>query len=233
MAVNLAQGSVASAAQDSAALRQVFTRITAESCPHFYNFHMHTVFSDGRLKPEQVMEQAIEIGLSGFAITDHHSVNGFRQAQEWLIERQAPGSEATLPHLWSGVEINADMLADEVHLLCYAFDPDHEMVQPYLQGKTTTGEHYSAARVIAAVRQAGGLVILAHPSRYKRSIAELVSEAARLGVDGIETFYAYNNPSPWKPSPKETQMAYELSQTYGLLNSCGTDTHGLNLLQRL
>ncbi|MBW4516572.1 MAG: PHP domain-containing protein [Timaviella obliquedivisa GSE-PSE-MK23-08B] len=236
MAVNLAQDCVHSTAQDATALRQVFASLTAESCPKSYNFHMHTVFSDGRLLPEQLMEQAVAIGLKGLAITDHHSVEGYRKAQQWLNGwRHSPENPQpnSAPMLWTGVEINADLLNTEVHILCYAFNPDHEAVQPYLLGKELNGQSSPAAQVIGAIHQAGGIAVLAHPVRYKRSPKELIPAAAQLGIDGIETYYAYNNPSPWQPSPKETQQVLELGTADRLLNTCGTDTHGLSLLQRL
>jgi predicted metal-dependent phosphoesterase TrpH len=226
MAVNLDPQTTT--AQDATALRQVFAALTAESCPHSYNFHMHTVFSDGRLLPEDLMAQAIAIGLKGLAITDHHSVDGYRKAQHWLDQQSGD-----IPTLWTGVEINAEILQTEVHILCYAFNTEHSTMQPYLLGKELNSQYPPAAQVIDAVHEAGGLTVLAHPVRYKRSPVELIPAAASLGIDGIEAFYAYNNPSPWQPSPKETQQVLALGQTDGLLNTCGTDTHGLNLLQRL
>lgn len=229
MAVNLAQNFALTPAQDATTLRQIFSTLTAESCPHFYNFHMHTLHSDGRLQPHQIMEQAIAIGLKGLAITDHHSVAGYRQAQQWLDQQVDPPAFT----LWTGVEINAHLLDTEVHILCYAFDLDHAALQPYLLGKELTGQYAPAASVIEAVHAAGGLTVLAHPVRYKRSPQELVPAAAQLGIDGIETFYAYNNPSPWRPSPQETQQVLALGRSHQLLNTCGTDTHGLSLLQRL
>jgi predicted metal-dependent phosphoesterase TrpH len=239
MAVNLAQDSASTwlTAQDAPSLRRVFESITADSCPSSFNFHMHTVCSDGRLQPEQLMEQAIAIGLQGFAITDHHSTQGYRRAQQWLNQwRQSPAvidHHQSVPQFWTGIEINADLLGDDVHILAYAFDPEHQALLPYMQRETARGELYIAANVINAIHTAGGLAVLAHPARYKRSHHELIPEAASLGIDGVETYYAYNNPSPWQPSPKQTQEVYELGKTYGLLHTCGTDTHGLNLLQRL
>lgn len=135
--------------------------------------------------------------------------------------------------MWSGVEINADLLENEVHILGYAFDLDHPSLKPYLKSKTATGDDYQAAHVIAAIHQAGGLAVLAHPARYKRSHFELVPAAAKLGIDGVETFYAYNNPNPWRPSPKETQQVQQMGADLNLLNTCGTDTHGLNLFKRI
>lgn len=232
MAIDLAS-SLSVSAQDKDALRVVFQSLTAASCPRSYNFHMHTVYSDGRLQPQQVVEQAIEIGLQGLAITDHHSVGGYEVAQRWLDQWRGSHPEAVLPHLWTGVEINAGLLGVEVHILGYAFDPEHPAMVPYLNSVTVAGDDYRAERVIEALHRAGGLAVLAHPARYRRSHKDLIPAAAQAGIDGIETFYAYDNPSPWRPSPRQTPEVKALGQAYTLLNSCGTDTHGSSLLQRL
>lgn len=214
-------------------LRQVFENIDADSCPQSFNFHMHTIFSDGRLKPEELMSQAIAIGLQGLAITDHHSIDGYQVARCWLEDWKATHSQQAAPQLWTGLEVNANLLKTEVHILGYAFDPQHPRLLRYLQGQAPTGSDYEAANVIAAIHQAGGLAVLAHPSRYPRSAAQLIPEAARWGIDGVETYYAYNNPQPWQPSPKQTKQVRQLGEIYGLLHTCGTDTHGKNLLMRL
>jgi hypothetical protein len=106
-------------------------------------------------------------------------------------------------------------------------------MKPYIQRKISIGEEYQAANVIDAIQKAGGLAVLAHPARYKRSHFDLIPAAAQVGINGVETFYAYNNPNPWKPSPVESMQVQQLASEYGLLSTCGTDTHGLNLLQRL
>jgi predicted metal-dependent phosphoesterase TrpH len=214
-------------------LKQVFQRIDAQSCPKLFNFHMHTVHSDGRLQPSALMEQAIAIGLEGLAITDHHNIGGYLAAKDWLEDWKWNNPDACTPYLWSGTEINANLLNTEVHILAYAFEPQHSSMKPYLQRKAVTGWEYEAINVISAIHEAGGLAVLAHPARYKRSHFDLVVAAAENGIDGVETFYAYNNPNPWKPSATETEQVQKLAIEYGLFNTCGTDTHGLNLLQRL
>lgn len=218
-------------------LKEVFKTINAESCPRYFNFHMHTICSDGRLKPEELIEQAIAIGLKGLAITDHHTVGGYEVAKSCLDDRKQQwypdDSHNGLPQLWTGVEITSNLLGTEVHILGYAFDPEHPCMLTYLLGQSPLDAEAQAANVIAAIHQAGGLAVLAHPARYRLKAAQLIPEAARLGIDGVETYYAYTNPNPWRPSPEQTQQVQQLSATYGLLNTCGTDTHGLNLLQRL
>lgn len=241
MVVELAQTSAlpSHSHQNTAVLRRVFETLTAESCPRQANFHMHTVCSDGRLEPEILIQQAIDIGLSDLAITDHHSINGYRRAARWLqrqhmLRSLSPSNKMRpFPTLWIGVEVNAQLLDNEVHLLCYAFDSAHDAMQSYFQGSAVKGQAYQAQQVITTTHDAGGLVVLAHPNRYRRSPAELIAEAARLEIDGVETFYAYDNPSPWRPSPQTTELIHQLGTQYGLLHTCGTDTHGLSLLQRL
>ncbi len=230
MAVNVAQSSAS-----PQLLKQVFQTINAQSCPRSFNFHMHTVHSDGRFQPEELIQQALAQGLKGLAITDHHTLGGYQVAQRWLENWKLsnPRSAHSAPHFWSGVEINAGLLGIEVHILGYAFVPAHPVLAPYLQRQPAIGNDYQAANVIAAIHQAGGLAVLAHPARYKRSHFELIPAAAQVGIDGVETYYAYNNPNPWRPSPVETQQIQQLAAIYGLLNTCGTDTHGLSLLQRL
>jgi predicted metal-dependent phosphoesterase TrpH len=214
-------------------LKQVFQRIDAQSCPKLFNFHMHTVHSDGRLEPSELMSQAIAIGLEGLAITDHHSIGGYQAAQAWLKDWQWSNPDTHTPHLWTGVEINANLLDTEVHILAYAFEPEHPSIQPYLQAIPSKGRAYQAVNVIKAIHEAGGLAVLAHPVRYRRSHFELIPAAVDDGIDGVETFYAYTNPKPWKPSIVETEEVQQLSQEFNLFNTCGTDTHGVNLLQRL
>nr|WP_026097623.1 PHP domain-containing protein [Baaleninema simplex] len=221
------------AAQNTRALKTVFRNLTEDSCPKHYNFHMHTVCSDGRLRPEAVMEQAVTIGLKGLAITDHHSADGYHRAQDWLDRWQRSVPKAHAPHLWTGVEINADLLGAEVHILGYGYNPSRREIRPYLQGKKVSGKAFKAERVIDSIHAAGGLAVLAHPGRYRRPASKLIPAAAKLGIDGAEAYYAYNNPDPWRPSRQTTAQVKQLNAQHGLFDTCGTDTHGLSLLRRM
>lgn len=214
---------------DVGRLKEIFQSITAESCPHAYNFHLHTLHSDGRLEPQQLVQQAIKAGLTSLAITDHHSVDGYWSALELL---QAQPSQS-LPQLWTGIEITSKLLETQVHILGYGFDPHHAALQSYLLGSAPAGHQAQANQVITALHEAGGLAVLAHPARYRRSVKELVSAAAQAGIDGIETFYCYGNKDPWEPSPSQTNTLMRLANQHNLLQTCGTDTHGLDICRRL
>ena len=219
-----------SAARDTRHLRSVWETIDAASCPSSYNFHMHTVASDGKLLPSELIEQALDLGLKGLAITDHHSVAGFREAEAYLGSLEL---ERALPQLWTGTEITSRLSDVEVHILGYGFDPDHEAIASYLQGSRPKGDRALAGKVIASIHQAGGLAVLAHPERYRRSATELIPAAAKLNIDGVETYYAYGNPKVWQPTPGKTATVMALAERHHLYSTCGTDTHGRSILQRI
>jgi predicted metal-dependent phosphoesterase TrpH len=195
---------------------------------------MHTTHSDGQLSPQTLIEQAIDIGLKGLAITDHHSVGGYWAVREWMqSQRWRRGNSLKMPRLWAGVEITAQLLGIDVHILGYGFDPEHTSLRPYLQGRSVKGAAFQAEAIVQAIQEAGGLVVLAHPARYRLPPEVLIREMTHYGLDGVEAYYAYDNPSPWRSSPVQTAKVLDLAQQYQLLRTCGTDTHGLNLLQRL
>ena len=231
------------ATQDSLLLKEVLQSINAQSCPRTYNFHMHTNCSDGKLTPAELMTQAVDIGLAGMAITDHHNVKGYRKARQWMEDwrwhnpsswsrKRKPGTKS-LPKLWAGVEITSYLAGTDVHILGYAFRPGDEGMAPYIQGSAPKGEDREASRVINAIQAAGGIAILAHPVRYRTDEITLIRAAALLGIDGVETYYAYDNPKVWRPSPGKTERVQALAHEHRLLSSCGTDTHGKVLTKRL
>ena len=223
---------LSSTAQDSVSLQRAWETIGYNSCPYEYNFHMHTIASDGQLTPSKLIEQAIEIGLKGLAITDHHSVDGYREAQTHLhkLEQNDMTNRLTL---WTGMEVTACLSGVEVHILGYTFNPEHPALKVYLRSCSPSGKDAEARRVIDSIHQAGGLAVLAHPHRYRRTARELIPMAAELGIDGVEAYYAYGNPNPWQPTNGRTEEALHLAEQYNLYTTCGTDTHGLSLLQRI
>jgi predicted metal-dependent phosphoesterase TrpH len=219
-------------------LRHIFAGVNSESCPNLLNFHLHTIYSDGQMQPKDIIKQAIARKVSHISITDHHTVEGFYHAYHYLqeyINQAAEGQylEEPLPQLHIGIEINASLLFTEVHILGYGFNSNHPYIEPYLQGKTTAGIDYQAKSVINAIHHAGGIAVLAHPARYRRSPEELVPAAAALGIDGIETYYCYTNSMPWKPSSRQTHQVKQLGDRYELLHTCGTDSHGSAISTRL
>jgi predicted metal-dependent phosphoesterase TrpH len=65
------------------------------------DLHAHTTFSDGSLTPTQLVEEAVALGLTAVAVTDHDTVDGLPEALaagERLGIRVVPGVELNLEH---------------------------------------------------------------------------------------------------------------------------------------
>ena len=91
------------------------------------DIHMHTVFSDGALTPEEVLDMRFDEGYQLLAITDHDgidgSVRGLRHAEELGIK------------YISGIEFDSeDDFGKDIHMLGYGFDPENDVLREALKG---------------------------------------------------------------------------------------------------
>ena len=206
-------------------LINVLRGVTKYSCPYNINLHTHTIHSDGSLNPDELINKAESIGLKHLAITDHHSIKAFS-----LIDQELKNSYNV--KLWSGVEISGLLKGCLVHILGLGFDTKSQSIQKYLQGHSAKGSLLSAASVVNSIHQANGLCVLAHPARYRLSFNELILEAKNLDFDAVEVWYDYDRKSKWKPSDFICTKIFELVNSLNMLSTCGTDTHGTDLLKR-
>ena len=211
-------------------LRAVLERVHPGSCPHELNFHCHTVCSDGSLRPEQLGAEAQRLGLQHLAVTDHHSTAAYAPLQAWLEQRRLAG--LAVPTLWTGIEISCLLDGCLVHVLGLGFRIDDSALAPYTAGSAAVGAALQAGEVVKRLHGAGGLALLAHPGRYRLPFQRLLTAAALLGFDGAEAYYDYGMQGPWHPTPVICDAVAALISEHGLLRSCGTDTHGLQLCGR-
>ena len=101
-------------------LAAVLQEVGPESCPGRFNFHCHTVCSDGSLAPEALALQALEIGLEHLAVTDHHALVAHDRIAAVFAGERAAGRPA--PTLWRGVEISCLLEGCLVHVLVHRHD---------------------------------------------------------------------------------------------------------------
>lgn len=80
-----------------------------------YDLHTHSVRSDGTTTPAQIAEEAATVGLAGFALTDHDTVEGWHEAR-------AAAERAGIDFI-PGMEITTKHDHRSTHLLAYGFDP--------------------------------------------------------------------------------------------------------------
>ena len=90
------------------------------------DLHLHTLASDGRLSPTELVRLAARQGLKTVAITDHDTTDGLEEA--FLAAREFPGLR-----IIPGIELSADVPGDEVHVLGYFINSDDAELQSELQ----------------------------------------------------------------------------------------------------
>lgn len=78
------------------------------------DLHVHSTFSDGTDTPKQLIDLAINAGLSALSITDHDTVAGYSEALPYAQEKNFP--------LLTGVEFSSTHHNFPVHVLGYGID---------------------------------------------------------------------------------------------------------------
>lgn len=128
------------------------------------DLHSHSLCSDGTYTPSQVVEHALDRGLSALALTDHDTVDGLPEARE----RAAGTSLRIVP----GIEISTSHGGTEVHVLAYFVDE-------------TTSELVAALNHFRVVRRDRARAILDRLKGLGMPLSEAeVVERARGGTVG-------------------------------------------------
>lgn len=87
------------------------------SLQHRYDLHTHSFLSDGTTSPTDIVVEAASIGLSGIALTDHDTIDGWDEAR-------AAASQYGIEFI-PGVEITTKQDGRSVHLLAFGVDPNY------------------------------------------------------------------------------------------------------------
>lgn len=89
--------------------------MAARSAHGGFDLHTHSTISDGTTRPSAIAREAAEVGLDGFALTDHDTIDGWDEAR-------AAAMEAGIDFL-PGIEITSEHDGRSRHLLGYGIDP--------------------------------------------------------------------------------------------------------------
>jgi predicted metal-dependent phosphoesterase TrpH len=94
-----------------------------------YDLHTHTTKSDGTFTPSEVVDLAVELDLTGIAITDHDTLDGLDEAAERAGDRL---------EIVPGIEFSAEYEGSSLHVLAYWIDPANEALRTELRRLTDT-----------------------------------------------------------------------------------------------
>ena len=211
-------------------LKSVLEGVTSKSCPTSINLHCHTICSDGSLTPAELIKQAADKNVNHISVTDHHNISSYPAMYDWLDQNRSCYKK--LPNLWTGIEISCLLSRCLVHAIGLGFDLSHYSITPYICGEAPSGDYLQAQNVVRSIHLAGGIVLLAHPARYRLPFTQLINEAANIGFDGAEAWYDYQFSSHWRPTKLVCDSIDNQLKQLNLLSSCGTDTHGYSIFSR-
>jgi predicted metal-dependent phosphoesterase TrpH len=166
------------------------------------DLHVHTAVSSpcSQIDPRLLVKVAPQIGLDAVCVTEHEEMQGAEAARQL-------GLEAGFP-VFRGVEVYTefgDMLVFGL------YRPSFPMQTPF-------------AELLREVRDAGGVIIPAHPCRgslgFHHSLGEEQAEFLLANIDAIET---RNGGS----SPESNQAARAYADKYDIPGIGGSDAHFL------
>ena len=185
------------------------------------NLHIHSTYSDGKASFEEIIKQAKEKNYKLISITDHNTIEGHKKYKDDIL----------IP----GVEFDCWVNHIFIHLLAYNIDVNNEELQSFM-AKTkaeTEGDFIrlfpkrNVPKLIKAIHNAGGIVVLAHPACYWAiSLERLVKKLIKYGLDGIEVYYPYPR---FRKIVKfhSTKDVMKIANKYPqLIKTGGTDFHG-------
>jgi predicted metal-dependent phosphoesterase TrpH len=192
------------------------------------NLHIHTVYSDGQMDCEDVIKQAKDIGLKYISITDHNTMEAYKNIDpESFFDIQ----------LITGVEFDCWDGLNLLHIIGYGVDVNNKELLK-ICSKDKIGTDFDLVRffnsrkakdVISRIIDAGGVPVLAHPACcWSVNIKSLIKKLIAYGLEGIEVYYPYKRHRSWikfHTAEKIEKIAGELN----LLITGGTDCHDKKL----
>lgn len=110
------------------------------------DLQLHTIYSDGRWTPEQLIDYLISEGFGLAAITDHDRVDTLVKLQHLALEKGFP--------LLVAAEITTRWKGKPVDVLCFGFDPENNVLGE-LTADILRRQQDNTRKVVAALRQKG------------------------------------------------------------------------------
>ena len=186
------------------------------------NLHIHSNISDGEFDFDFLVEQAKKIGLKYISITDHNSIQGYKNSKY-----------KNDPILIKGVEFDCFYKMSLLHILGYGIDIENKELNS-LCAKNEKEQKNDLIRlfksrhpkkVINAIHKAGGIAVLAHPCCCNViNLDNFVYNLKKLGLNGIEAYYPYDRFRGILKFSSRKQIE-KIAQKYNLLKTGGTDEH--------
>lgn len=167
------------------------------------NLHMHTTLSDGKLSPEASTALYKKAGYQFVALTDHWIQSKIHQTDDFLV--------------LSGCEWDTGNGGNPVFHIIGAGMENQVLL------RRSDKEKLGPQDVINAIKNAGGIAILAHPAW---SVTNPDDCMTLKGLAGIEIFNSISE-LPWNGRRADSGLYVDICATQGVLFNCfaADDSH--------
>ena len=191
------------------------------------DLHIHSNFSDGKLTPEELLENAKNKGYKLIAIADHNTVEAYKKTD--ILN-------SVNPQVITAIEFDCWYKGVLVHMLGYGIDIYNDgLLKLCAKTKKETEadivrllNHRHPKDVIKAIHAAGGIAVLAHPACYwALSLEGLIKSLMKNGLDGVEVYYPYPR---FRSVVKfhSAKAVLKIAEKYPeLIKTGGSDFHGI------
>lgn len=190
------------------------------------DLHIHTTASDGEFSPTEIVNKAINIGLTHIAITDHDTINGLNEAITYGKDKDIK--------IIPGVELNARVDLGQMHILGYYIDYTNKkfikMMQVFENDRNERNN-----RMIAKFKEMGIDISIDDIKKYaagsvigKPHFAKVLIEKGYVN-DVEEAFQKYFNVEPMKNIRRKTFLPKEIIDTIKSANGIAVLAHPQSL----
>lgn len=144
-----------------------------------FDFHVHTIMSDGWLTPEERVLWYMEQGISGAVFSDHDNLRGALIAQEF-VERNNLDFIVFIGEEWTDHE-------NDIHMNYFGLEEEIVPLESYaIDGPKAM----NASDLITYVKSNGGYIIVNHynyePNNGGYGVPYTLTQLYNWGVDGFE-----------------------------------------------
>ena len=178
------------------------------------DLHVHTNTSDGKDFEEEIIRQALNLGLRYISITDHNADNAMDRIDKVQLSKRYG------LNIIPGVELSVIHKGKRLHLLAYNYNKAFsKLVVPKIRKMRNSGKPMTLKAACNLIHMCRGQAVIAHPFNYEYDGKELVEELLKEKcLDGIECMHSHN-------TQEEIDYLLDVCEKNDLYVSGGSDYH--------
>ncbi len=160
--------------------QEIILSTPLEEDEFLFDFHVHTIFSDGWVTVEERISWYLKQGISGAAFSDHDNIRGATMAIDYVNEHEID-FVVFMAQEWTDDE-------NDIHMNYYGFSEEIVPLQSYTPGGPLA---LNASNTIDYIKAQGGYITVNHYNYHPNpeggfGVPYTLTQLRDWGVDGFE-----------------------------------------------